>query len=170
MVSSRSDERERGKGDKDRVLFMYGEFITDIGNAMNRSGEEVDGTYEGAHNAAGQFEGWGTYRFADGDVYEGEWKAGEREGRGTARFADGNVYEGEFKADKREGRGTYRYADGRVVVSCYAGGARVGEGAGWMADGQTVWRLQDGQPVEAISLEEATRIAASVGEPVPAAA
>ena len=37
----------------------------------------------------------------------------------------------------------------------------------WSADGQTAWRLQDFQPVEAISLEEAARIAARVGEPVP---
>ena len=38
---------------------------------------------------------------------------------------------------------------------------------GWRTDGQTVWRLQDGQQMEAISLEEAARIAARVGEPVP---
>ena len=66
-----------------------------------------------------------------------------------------------------EGRGTYRYASGAVEVCCYAGGAPVGEGAEWNADGQTALRLQDGEPVEEISLEEAARIAARVGEPVP---
>ena len=59
------------------------------------------------------------------------------------------------------------HASGNVEVGCYAGGADVGEGAKWSADGQTAVRLRDGQPMEAISLEEAARIAARVGEPVP---
>ena len=42
--------------------------------------------YEGEYNAAGEREGYGTMRAADGDVvYE--------EGRGTFRYAE--VYEGE---------------------------------------------------------------------------
>ena len=39
--------------------------------------------YKGERNVAGEREGYGTVRFANGDVYEGEWKAGEKEGRGT---------------------------------------------------------------------------------------
>ena len=35
-----------------------------------------------------------------------------KEGRGTYRYASGNVYDGEWKSDKREGHGTYRFADG----------------------------------------------------------
>ena len=34
-------------------------------------------------------------------------------------------------------------------------------------DCETAWRLQDGEAGEAISLEEARRIAADVGEPAP---
>ena len=60
--------------------------------------------YEGERNAAGQMEGRGTARYADGDVYKGEWKAGKEEGRGTYRYADGDVYEGAWKAGKFEGR------------------------------------------------------------------
>ena len=40
--------------------------------------------YEGERNAAGQREGYGTMRWADGDVYEGQWKGGEPEGRDDA--------------------------------------------------------------------------------------
>ena len=36
-------------------------------------------------------------RSADGDVYDGEWKAGEREGRGVYRFADGDMDAGFVK-------------------------------------------------------------------------
>lgn len=94
-------------------------------------------------------------------------EAGQKEGRGTVRFADGNVYEGEWKQDKREGRGTVRLTDGRVVVDCFNAGAPVGEGAIWFDNGQTAKRMQDGKPVEEISLEEARQIAARVGVPAP---
>ena len=40
-------------------------------------------------------DGKGTYCFADGSVYVGDYKAGKREGRGVYRFADGAVYDGE---------------------------------------------------------------------------
>ena len=75
------------------------------------------------------------------------------------------MYEGEWKADKKEGRGTYRYADGRIAVGFYMAGADVGEGVRWSADGQAAERLRDGEPVEAISLEEALRIASDIGVP-----
>ena len=128
------------------------------------------GVYEGEYKA-GLKEGRGTHRMADGDVYEGEYKAGQMEGRGTFRWANGNVYEGEFKANMFEGRATYRLNDGNVEVGMYTESddelPHVREGARWSADGKTACRLQDGNPVEAISLEEARRIAADVGEPAP---
>ena len=71
------------------------------------------GTYEGERNAAGEAEGHGTFRWPNGDVYEGEWKASEKDGKGTHWWANGESYEGEYKADQREGKGTYRWADCR---------------------------------------------------------
>ena len=159
---------------------------TDCRNVM------LTGQYEGERNAAGQREGRGTYRFAAGDVYEGDWKADEREGRGrmsyanggvyegefkagemdghgTERFASGNVYEGEYVAGNREGRGTFRYAGGEADVGRYRGGADVGEGARWSADRKAAWRLQDGEAGKPISLLEAAGIAAEIGLVPPAA-
>ena len=175
------------KGDKDIVLGLYGEYIT---NVMVWSGEEVAGVYEGEYNAAGlregrgtfryasgnvyegdwmagQREGRGTYRYANGDVYEGEWKAGEQEGHGTFRSADGDVYEGEWQNGKEEGRGTIKYAEGIVEVGFYKQGVDVGEGVRWSADGLRAWRLQDGQRVEAISPEEARDTAQRLSLPIP---
>ena len=77
------------------------------------------------------------------------------------------MYEGEWKAGERDGRGTFRFADGRVLVSLFKAGASVAVGVRWMADGQTAWRLRDGKPVEKISLEEARRIVAQHGLPLP---
>ena len=83
-------------------------------------------------------------------------------------WADGDVYEGGFKAGRMEGRGTYRTADGAVVTSFFQADAPVGEGVGWLPGGQEAFRLRDGQPVEAISLEEARRTVARLGLPLPA--
>jgi len=52
--------------------------------------------YEGERNALGQKHGQGTYRWASGDVYEGQYENDLMHGQGTIRFADGNVYEGQF--------------------------------------------------------------------------
>ena len=124
---------------------------------------------EGELNAAGEREGAGVRVYASGNMYEGQWRAGLIEGVGTEHGATGNTYVGQFVAGKKEGEGTYHYADGRVDVGRYKSGA--GEGARWSAGRATAWRLtnRSGKPVEAISLEEAARIAERVGLPVPGA-
>ena len=146
---------------------MYREYAAKVNNALARSGEVQKGEYEGEYNAAGEREGRGVERYADGNVYDGEFKAGMKDGRGVYRYADGDVYDGEYKADEREGRGVYRYADGEVESGFYKQGADVGEGVKWAADGRRAARLRDGKGVEEISLEEARQIAARVGLPAP---
>ena len=41
--------------------------------------------------------------FPDGDSYEGDWIEGNREGFGTHRYASGQVYIGEWKNGKHHG-------------------------------------------------------------------
>ena len=41
--------------------------------------------------------GYGIFRWADGDVYFGEWKKNKREGHGYMRYVDGGEYCGEWK-------------------------------------------------------------------------
>ena len=126
------------------------------------------GEYEGEHNVAGQREGCGTMCWPGGNMYEGDWKAGKREGWGTMRYANGNVEEGEWKEGKQWGRGTYRRAsDGEQGMCRFVAGRAVGEGAAWSADGQSAWRLTNFEDGEDITLEDAKRIADSIGLPVP---
>ena len=47
--------------------------------------------------------GEGSFRFANGDVYEGHWKGGQREGHGVYSGEGGNTYDGEYLADKMHG-------------------------------------------------------------------
>ena len=52
--------------------------------------------------------------------YVGERNAeGQRHGHGTYTYADGSVYVGEFKDDFFHGHGTYTYSDGRVETGTF---------------------------------------------------
>ena len=48
----------------------------------------------------------GTYTWADGNCYQGQWAAGEMQGKGKYNYSNGTVYEGQFKANKRHRRGS----------------------------------------------------------------
>ena len=109
--------------------------VAGLPNLLAREARSLAGEYVGERNAAGQCEGHGKYVFADGAVYEGEFKAGKAEGRGKHRMANGDVYEGELKAGKREGRGIYRWANGNVYEGEYNAGKKEGRGIFRWADG-----------------------------------
>ena len=216
-----------GKGDDKVVVRLYNDYVTKIGNAMVASGEGIQPVYEGEYNAAGEREGYGTLRFAGGDVYEGQWK--EVRLRGAARIvlltatftrestrrvrkrARGTIampkatstmaslrvasmgaaptvmptaaFRRRVQGDKMDGPGTLRgcrrqYCGQLLSGICTEGDGEspaapsrlatlVGEGVKWSADRQTAVRLLDGQDQEEISLEEARRVAAEHGLPLP---
>ena len=58
--------------------------------------------------------GYGTYTYANGNKYVGEYKNGKIYGQGTYTWTNGNKYVGEFKDAKRNGLGTYIFANGTV--------------------------------------------------------
>jgi hypothetical protein len=51
----------------------------------------------------GKPEGFGIYKFADGDIYAGQWKSGLRHGEGKQWFKDGRFYSGLWENDKKLG-------------------------------------------------------------------
>ena len=60
--------------------------------------------------------GNGTYRWANGDMYVGDWVDGKRTGYGRYDWADGSYYVGNFKDDLLQGKGAYYAADGTSMV------------------------------------------------------
>lgn len=60
----------------------------------------------------------GTYTFANGDVYKGEWEGSTINGTGTYTYVNGDKYEGPWKGGRPNGNGTYTWEDG----SKYEGG------------------------------------------------
>ena len=124
---------------------------------------------EGRRNAKGEEDGRGTMVYANGSVYEGQWRAGKRHGHGKHTLATGEVYEGEFVTGKRHGAATQTLADGRLVVSRYEADAKVERGVIWSADRAAAWELQEGVEARCISLDEADQIAGQIvnGSPLP---
>ena len=44
--------------------------------------------------------GFGKYKYIDGEKYEGDWKNGKYHGQGTKTFPNGEKYIGEFKENE----------------------------------------------------------------------
>jgi len=82
----------------------------------------VGAVYEGELSIRGVAAGRGKLTFANGDVYEGEFKGGRMDGYGQMVYIDGDTYEGEWKCDEHHGKGKYTfpppscaYYDGELV-------------------------------------------------------
>ena len=72
--------------------------------------------------------GRGVYRYANGDVCEGDWKDGKIHGKVVCRFANGNVYEGDWMYDKMHGQGKMTYTNDEVYEGHFKYGKRHGQG------------------------------------------
>jgi hypothetical protein len=71
---------------------------------------------------------FGTYTFANGNKYEGEYEDGKRHGQGTFIFADGEMYLGEFKNGNYHGKSIYTFANGNKYIGQWQGGKFNGPG------------------------------------------
>jgi hypothetical protein len=98
--------------------------------------------------------GQGTATFADGDKYVGEWKDDNYNGEGTYTWANGNKYVGEYRDDKRNGQGTYTYASGSKYVGEFKDGKRNGKGIATFASGtvkEGIWKDDEFQYAKKLS-------------------
>ena len=66
--------------------------------------------------------GQGSFTYADGSFYQGDFMNGKRHGKGTYTHFDGSIYSGDFKNGKYNGRGTYEYATGERYVGDFKEG------------------------------------------------
>lgn len=75
-------------------------FAAASGPEPTRVGEppkEISKEYEGEKSSDGMAEGKGRAVYANGDVYDGEWRSDRREGQGTCTYTNGETYEGMWK-------------------------------------------------------------------------
>jgi hypothetical protein len=76
----------------------------------------------------GIFYGQGTFTFPDGENYVGQWKDDQQHGQGTYTYSIGNKYVGEWKDDKKSGQGTFTWANGDKYVGEFKDGIFHGQG------------------------------------------
>ena len=79
---------------------------------------------------------FGTYTYANGEEYVGEFKDNKFYGQGTYTFPDGRKYVGEFKDNKRNGQGTYTFPNGGKYVGEFKDNKWNGQGKEFFADGR----------------------------------
>ena len=102
------------------------------------SGDKYVGEFRG-----GLPNGQGTYTWSNGDKYVGEYRNGKRNGQGTYTHTDGNKYVGEFRDGKKNGQGTYTHTDGNEYVGEYRNGKKHGQGTYTYTNGRIkegIWK------------------------------
>ena len=99
--------------------------------------------------------GYGTYTYASGNIYVGNWVNDRRHGQGKMTYKEsgkveegewedgefiqgsctwnkgtwkGDVYEGSFEQFKRHGHGTYTWKNGDIYVGNWVNNRRQGQG------------------------------------------
>ena len=87
----------------------------------------------------GKMNGSGSYEWAIGNKYVGDFVDGKRTGKGTFTWVNGDKYVGDYVDDKRTGNGRFTWADG----SSYSGGFNDGE-----LDGEGIYYLANGKVFE----------------------
>jgi hypothetical protein len=100
------------------------------GNCTNGQGTY---TYAEGDKYVGEYEddkrnGQETITYAEGDKYVGEFKDGKRNGQGTLTLTGGTKYVGEHKDDKFNGQGTLTFPDGAKYVGDWKDGKHNGRG------------------------------------------
>ena len=95
----------------------------------------ADGIYSGV-NVDGVRQGYGTFKYDNGDVYTGVWANNKRSGRGTCKYKNGDTYEGDWKNDTCQD-GTLTYANGDEYYGRWKKGKINGWGKYRKADGST---------------------------------
>lgn len=104
---------------------------------MSNRGKIKDGYNTYIYNDGGIYDGYfkdgkrngqGRFTYTNGDIYIGLWNQDEREGTGTYHFANGDIYEGEWSHNIRTGMGTINYVNGDSYKGAWSDDRRNGQG------------------------------------------
>jgi hypothetical protein len=71
------------------------------------------------------FNGSGSFRFSNGDLYSGEYKNGSQVGTGVYKWNNGDVYTGNFYNGQFDGYGLLKYASGQIDEGIWKNGVLV---------------------------------------------
>jgi len=104
-----------GMWQKGQPIDNNGEVIVDL--FPENDVDDDDGTNIQSGCLAGDCEnGIGTYAYADGSKYEGQFTTGKPQGTGTFTYANNETFVGTFKGGYKHGKGVYQKGDGKQIV------------------------------------------------------
>lgn len=110
--------------------------LGDCYNEFSRIKYDNGDVYTGYFKAGIRHGKGGSYTWANGDKYFGEWLNGKRTGRGIYTWADGNSFEGKFDDGKRvDGLGIYTWKNGTNYKGNFANNLMHGKGTLFYATG-----------------------------------
>lgn len=92
------------------------------------------GRYEG-HFKDNLRDGKGTFHYANGDVYIGQWNKGKIEGMGKFESKESS-YEGEWLNNKKNGKGVYKQSGGKVYEGIFKNDKKSGFGKQLFSNGK----------------------------------
>lgn len=100
--------------------------------ARRKLSRAVD-SYKGKRSKDGKRQGYGVQTYANGSVYEGDFRDDQYWGRGKLTLVAPKgkgvtIYDGEFHSDKRHGQGEVTYADGCTFIGSFSRGRKEGRG------------------------------------------
>ena len=88
-----------------------------------RSLEVAAGAYSGNVRASDMARhGKGKCIYANGAIYEGEWKNNLKHGMGEMQYPNGRMYTGEWKNNLKHGKGTYVFENGEKYTGIFCQG------------------------------------------------
>ena len=123
------DGKRHGYGELDTNKFHYeGQFYNDY-----LSGKGKITFFQAGHEYIGEFnkneiEGYGIFKWKNGDIYEGYMKSGKMDGNGKYKYRNGEIYEGHYKNGLKHGSGRLTYPNGKVYEGNFINGVPEGEG------------------------------------------
>lgn len=90
---------------------VKGNCFTGSGTWKFSNGDKYEGQWVDS-----KMHGFGKYDFANGDRYNGGFHDNKRDGSGTYVWKDKGIYKGQWKADKREGSGTFKWTNSATYI------------------------------------------------------
>ena len=111
-----------GKGEIFTDSYHYiGDFVKDSFEGEGKLDKYGEGSYE-ANFEDGKINGYGIFKWVNGDFYEGNMKDGRMDGYGKLTTFDRNIYEGQFKNGKFNGNGKLRRNNGMIEKGYFVNG------------------------------------------------
>lgn len=94
----------------------------------------------------GAFNGYGSYYYSSGSVYEGNWEQNVKQGQGTMTYNNGQKYIGNWVNGKFDGKGLFFYATGNRYNGEWKKGVENGHGTFyWMEGDKWIGEWKDGK-------------------------